>query len=82
MESSHGVQYSEFYRLLYFNPIRMHVVDPMHYLFLGIPKSVFVTWINMNILHSNKPELLDNKMVKMKLPVDVGRIPGNIQKSL
>ena len=36
----------------------------------------------MNVLDSNKLELIDNKMVKIKLPVDVGRIPGNIQESL
>ena len=43
MESSHDVRYSELHRLLYFNPISMHVVDLMHCLFLGIGKCVFVT---------------------------------------
>ena len=36
MESSHGVRYSELHRLTCFNLIRMHMVDPMHFLFLGI----------------------------------------------
>lgn len=82
MESSHGVRYSELHRLTCFNLIRMHMVDPMHFLFLGIAKYVFVTWINMNILDSNKLVALDNKMVKIKLPVDVVRITGTIQESL
>jgi len=35
MEKATGVRYSEVFRLPYFDPVRMHVVDPMHNLFLG-----------------------------------------------
>ena len=35
LESEEGVRYSELYRLSYYDPIRMHVVDPMHNLLLG-----------------------------------------------
>ena len=64
MHSSLGVQYSELRRLPYSKPIRMHMVDPMYCLFLGIAKCGFVTWINMNILDRNQLKLIDNKMVK------------------
>ena len=32
------VRWSEIYRLLYFNPTKFLIVDPMHCLFLGIAK--------------------------------------------
>ena len=35
-ESKYGVRYSELFRLEYFDPIRMHVIDPMHNLLLGL----------------------------------------------
>ena len=38
MERKNGARYSELLRLRYFDVIRFHVVDPMHNLFLGIPK--------------------------------------------
>lgn len=36
LSSMYGVRYSELHSLPYFDPVRMHVVDPMHNLFLGI----------------------------------------------
>ena len=33
-EYQHGVRFSEFYRLLYFDPVRMHLTDAMHNLML------------------------------------------------
>src|SRR2546429_9874792 len=33
-----GVRWSELLRLSYFDPIRFIIIDPMHYLFLGIVK--------------------------------------------
>jgi len=35
IEFNHGVKFSELFRLPYFDPIRMHVVDPMYNLMLG-----------------------------------------------
>ena len=35
IEFQHGVRYSELFRLPYFDPIRMHLIDPMHNLMLG-----------------------------------------------
>ena len=36
LEKESGVRYSELFRLPYFDPIEMHVIDPMHNLFLGM----------------------------------------------
>lgn len=38
IEKENGVRYSELFRLPYFDPVKMHVVDPMHNLFLGTYK--------------------------------------------
>ena len=35
IEFEHGVRYSELSRLPYFDPVRMHLIDPMHNLMLG-----------------------------------------------
>ena len=35
IEKENGVRYSELFCLPYFDPVKMHVVDPMHNLFLG-----------------------------------------------
>ena len=35
LEQKYGVRYSELSRLSYYNPIRCHLVDPMHCLLLG-----------------------------------------------
>jgi len=35
IEFNYGVKFSELFRLPYFDPILMHVVDPMHKLMLG-----------------------------------------------
>ena len=35
LESEEGVRYSELFRLSYYDPVKMHVVDPMHNLLLG-----------------------------------------------
>lgn len=36
MERQGGVRYSDLYRLPYYDPIRNHVIDPMHNIFLGM----------------------------------------------
>ena len=35
LEFDKGVRFSELFRLSYFDPIRMHLIDPMHNLMLG-----------------------------------------------
>jgi hypothetical protein len=33
----HGVRWTEFARLHYFDPVRMVIIDPMHCMLLGMP---------------------------------------------
>jgi len=35
IEFNHGARFSELFRLPYFNPVSMHLIDPMHNLMLG-----------------------------------------------
>ena len=71
-----GARYSELHRLPYYDPIRMHTIDPMHNLYLGTAKHVFVTWINIGVLSSKNLSEIDARMNNIKLPTDIGRIPG------
>ena len=50
LESEEGVRFSELFRLPYYDPIRMHVVDPMHNLFLGMAKHTLSTWVESGSL--------------------------------
>ena len=76
IEKANGSRFSELHRLSYFDPVRMHTVDPMHNLYLGTAKHVFLTWIDMGILTPAKLKEVDEKMGKIKVPSDIGRIPG------
>ena len=60
----------------YYDPIRMHTIDAMHSLYLGTAKHVFVTWINIGVLSSENLSEIDARMNNIKLPTDIGRIPG------
>ena len=76
LSSKYGARFSELHRLPYFDPVRMHTVDPMHNLFLGTANHVFVTWIDLGILDEEKLKKIDNSMDLIKVPTDIGRIPG------
>ena len=78
LQRTWGVRYSELHSLPYYDPVRMHVVDPMHNLFLGTAKRVFKVWIETGILSPEKLKHIDSKMKNIKLPADIGRIPSNI----
>ena len=47
IEQEFGVRYSELCRLPYYDPIRCHLIDPMHCLLLGIAKHTLKVWIEV-----------------------------------
>ena len=65
----------------YYDPIRMHVVDPMYNLMLEIAKHTFNIWLETGVLSPNQLLLIDERKRKLKLPSDIGRIPNNISKA-
>ena len=56
----------------------MVIIDPMHNLMLGTAKHVMSTWIKEGILTDDKFEEIQTKVHQMRVPSDVGRIPGKI----
>lgn len=54
-----GVCYSILLELPYFDPIRFHVIDPMHNLLLGSAKHVMETWTTFDILTKAKFKLIE-----------------------
>ncbi|XP_066924647.1 uncharacterized protein [Clytia hemisphaerica] len=78
-ESKHGVRYSELFRLPYFDPIKMHVVDPMHNLFLGIAHHVFDTWVETGTIQSKIHfEQINQRQERIRVPSDMGRISTSV----
>ena len=52
-ESMFGCRYSALLDLLYFDPVRMSIIDPMHNLFLGTAKHVLKNiWIKKELITS------------------------------
>lgn len=77
--SQHHVRWSEMYRLLYFNPVRSCVVDPMHCLFLGVAKWIITKlWISEGVLDNAKLKVMQKRADMIKFPSDLGRRPIRI----
>ena len=57
-ERETGVRYSELFRLPYHDPVRCHVIDPMHNLFLGI--NVQLTLSNSTFYYSTRSRFRSN----------------------
>ena len=81
-ESKHGIRYSELHRLPYFDPVRMHAIDAMHNLFLGIAKHFFVCLINKGILTNDKPryklDKIDERQAQISIPSNLGRVSASV----
>ena len=52
-ESNYSIRYSIILALLYFDPLRFTVIDPMRNLYLGIGKHVFKIWFTQEIINNN-----------------------------
>lgn len=78
IEDEYGARWSEFFRLPYYDAVRMVVIDPMHNILLGTSKHVFAVWKYLGILSKKDFETLQNRIDNVKVPQDLGRIPSNI----
>ena len=56
----------------------MHVIDPMHGLFLGTAKKMLEIWQSLEILKKSHFQCIQEIVDAMKVPSDVGRIPRKI----
>ncbi|GET65199.1 hypothetical protein GLOIN_2v1883106 [Rhizophagus irregularis DAOM 181602=DAOM 197198] len=59
----------------------MKEFHPMHCLFLGIARWIIKRiWIDEGVLTPNDLKKIQEKMNQFKIPADLGRIPGNIER--
>ena len=80
MESELGCRYSVLLQLPYFDPVRMLQLDPMHNLYLGTSKMVIrKVWIERNILPPAKVAIINRRLKRIHVPIEIGRVPVNIQ---
>ena len=74
-----GCRYSILLKLPYFDPVRMLLVDPMHNLFLGSAKYVIKSiWIRMGLLSNSDLDVIYQRVKRVKLHMDIGRLPGRL----
>ena len=80
-ETEKGVRYSVLMDLPYFDPCKFVAIDNMHNLYLGTAKHAFTTWVESGILSNTSLEVIEKRIKQFNIPIDVGRIPSNIQSS-
>ena len=80
-EAEKGVRYSVLIDLPYFDPCKFVAIDSMHNLFLGTAKHAFATWVELGILSNKSLTVIEKRIKQFNIPIDVGRIPSNIQAS-
>ena len=73
-----GCRYSALLDLPYFDPVRTLVVDPMHNLFLGSAKRFTKILIAQEILSKADIKVVNERLHKIQIPVDIGRLPSKI----
>lgn len=78
LERQFGARYSLLFELPYYDTIRCAVIDPMHNLYLGTAKHVLSIWKDSEILIKAKFLTIQEKIQKINVPLDVGRIPYKI----
>ena len=82
IEREHGCRYSVLLHLPYFDPVRMCVIDPMHYhVLLGTAHHVISIWRDLKIVGDKDLSVIQQKVNSFVTPDDVGRIPRKISSS-
>jgi len=78
IEKAYGVRYSELSRLHYYEPIRYHLVDPMHNILLEVTKHFFITLIDLGIVEKDKLEQMDISINELNISTNIGRFPTSL----
>ena len=79
--SSCGARFSALLNIPYFNPIRNHVIDPMHNLLLGTAKHMIDVWVKVGLLSTQSFTAIKETTSLLTCPCDVGRLPVKIGSS-
>ena len=83
-ESEVGCRYSSLLKLPYFDPARMHAIDPMHNLYLGTAKHIFTKiWLSRNIIDLNAVQVINKRILSLNKPSEVrfGKLPACMEYS-
>jgi hypothetical protein len=75
LERDFGTRYSVLLELVYFDPIRMTALDPMHNLFLGTAKHKIYVRKTQKLLCDEDFKLIQDKMEPFQCSSDIGRLP-------
>lgn len=79
LTKEYGVRYSVLLELPYFDVVRFTIIDPMHNLFLGIAKRMFVNiFLGRQILTDSHLDKIQMHVNNFTLPPHIGRIPLKI----
>ena len=81
LESAFGITYSPLLELTYFDRIRISIIDPMHYFYLGTAKHMINVWLKREILVDSKFKQVQEKAENVLTPRNIGRIPRKISSS-
>ena len=82
LETKYGCRYSVLIELVYFGAVRFTILAPMHLLFLGVAKHIFIILIEREILTPQKLADLEKEIRSLSVPYDVGRLPKSIASNL
>jgi hypothetical protein len=82
IKKKYGAKYSVLFELPYYNSIRFVVIDIMHNLFLGTSKRMLNVWKERNILNCKHFQLVQEKILTLSVPQDIGRIPYKIESGM
>ena len=73
-----GVHFSSLLNIFYFNPVKCHVIDPMHNLLLGTSKLMLEVWVKLELLIKNSFAAIEKAASLLSCPNDIGRLPLKI----
>ena len=82
VEKEYGAKYSVFFELPYYDSVRFATIDIMHNVFLGTAKHVMAIWKENNILSKDQFAIMQHRIEKINVPIDVGRIPHKIESAM
>ena len=80
--SKFGVRYLLMLELPYFDPIRSHVIDPMHNLLLRMAKHMMRVWTKLGILNYHSFVTVEEGVRCITTPTDIGRLPLKVSSSI
>lgn len=84
-ESELGCRYSVLLKLPYFDPVKMAIIDPMHNLYLGTAKYIFLKiWMVNSLQDRNVVAEVERRVTSITVPASVrfSRIPSPTNNSL